>query len=80
MKKSLPAEELDRRFDEGGDITEYLDLDSARPLKTEPKRVDVDFPAWMVKAMDKEADRMGITRQAFIKVVLAERLGEFGRT
>lgn len=75
-KKNLSAEEFDRMFDEGkDDITPYLDLNSATRINKEAKRVNVDFPTWMVEAMDREADRIGITRQAFIKVVIAERLG-----
>ena len=79
-KKTITAEEFDRIFDEGKeDITQYLDLKNIRRPGREPKRVNVDFPAWMVHAMDREANRIGITRQAFIKVVVAERLGALGR-
>ncbi len=75
-KENLSAGEFDRIFDEGKeDITPYLDLNSATRINKEAKRVNVDFPTWMVEAMDREADRIGITRQAFIKVVIAERLG-----
>ena len=75
-KENLSAGEFDRIFDEGKeDITPYLDLNSATRINKEAKRVIVDFPTWMVEAMDREADRIGITRQAFIKVVIAERLG-----
>lgn len=75
-KKTISTEEFDRIFDEGKeDITPYLDLSSGRRVNKESRRVNVDFPPWMVEAMDKEADRIGITRQAFIKVVIAERLG-----
>lgn len=75
-KENISAGEFDRIFDEGKeDITPYLDLNSATRINKEAKRVNVDFPTWMVEAMDREADRIGITRQAFIKVVIAERLG-----
>jgi predicted DNA binding CopG/RHH family protein len=80
MKKSITAEEFDKKFDDGEDVSEYIDWSSARRLNTEAKRVNVDFPTWMVEALDKESSRIGITRQAFIKVVVAERLGEFGRS
>jgi predicted DNA binding CopG/RHH family protein len=80
MAKSITAEELDKKFDAGEDVSEYIDWSSARHINKEAKRVNVDFPAWMVEAMDKESSRIGITRQAFIKVVVAERLGEFGRS
>jgi hypothetical protein len=75
---AISAAEFDRRFDEGEDITPYLDLKSARRIHQAAKRVNVDFPVWMVEAMDREANRIGITRQAFIKVVVAERLGDIG--
>ncbi len=79
-QKTITAEEFDRIFDEGKeDITQYLDLNSIRRPGRDPKRVNVDFPAWMVNAMDREADRIGITRQAFIKVIVAERLQALGR-
>lgn len=71
----ISAEEFDRIFDEGEeDITQYLDLKAARRPGLEAKRVNVDFPEWMVNAMDKEASRLGITRQALIKVTMGERL------
>ncbi len=79
-QKTITAEEFDRIFDEGKEnITQYLDLENIRRPGRDPKRVNVDFPAWMVQAMDREADRIGITRQAFIKVIVAERLQALGR-
>ena len=75
MKKSITAEELDRKFDDGEDISSYVDWSTARRINKESKRVNVDFPCWMVEALDKEADRIGITRQALIKMVMAEKLG-----
>jgi len=74
MKKRLPAEELDRRFDEGEDIAEYLNLESACHINLEPKRVSVDVPTWMVQAIDRQADMIGVSRQAFIKFTLHEKL------
>ena len=70
MEKSVTAEELDRRFDNGEDITEYLDLDSARLLKSETRRVNVDFPGWMLEELDREAARLGVPRQAVIKFII----------
>ena len=70
----MKATELDQRFDAGEDISEVVDWDSARRINHAPRRVNVDFPAWMVASMDKEADRLGISRQALIKVWIAERL------
>lgn len=70
----MKAEQFDRRFDEGQDITAYLDMDKARRPAREQRRVNVDFPAWMVDALDDEAQQLGVTRQAVIKVWLADRL------
>ena len=70
----MKAEEFDRLFDQGKDITHLLDLSSARRPNQEVKRVNVDFPVWMVNKLDKEAKRLGVTRQSIIKVWLAERL------
>ena len=71
----MKATEVDQRFDAGEDISDVVDWDSARRINQEPRRVNVDFPAWMVASMDQEADRLGISRQALIKVWIAERLG-----
>ena len=73
-KETLSAEELDRRFDAGEDITPWLDLSTLRRPNLESRRVNVDFPSWMVDALDREARRMGVTRQSVIKVWIAERL------
>ena len=73
MKKSLPAEELDRKFDAGEDISEYLDFDNTRPLNRE-KRVNVDLSVWMLNALDREAERLNISRQAVIKPMLDAQL------
>ena len=70
----MKAGELDRRFDDGEDITGELDLASARRPNREQRRVNVDFPSWMVESLDREARRLGVTRQSIIKVWIAERL------
>lgn len=80
--KKISAEEFDRIFDEGKeDIMEYLDLDSAEVIhpSRQVRKVNVDMPIWMVEALDKEARRVGIGRQAVIKMWLAERLDEEAR-
>jgi hypothetical protein len=71
----MKASEFDRKFDEGvEDIMDDLDMSTARrPLK-EQRRVNVDFPLWMVESLDREAGRLGVTRQSIIKVWIAERL------
>jgi hypothetical protein len=70
----MKAEELDERFDAGESIAEHLDLAKARRPKHEQRRVNVDFPLWMIESLDKEARRLGVTRQSIIKVWVAERL------
>lgn len=70
----MKAREFEKEFDEGGDVMEHLDVSKARRPLMEPKRVNVDFPAWMVDSLDEEAKRIGVTRQSIIKVWLAERL------
>lgn len=70
----MKAKKFDIDFDAGKDITSALDLTKARRVKQAPKRVNVDFPTWMVEELDKEAQRLGVTRQSIIKVWLAERL------
>ncbi len=70
----MKTEEFDKKFDDGVDITNYLDLSKAKRIKQEHKRVNVDFPVWMIDSLDKEAIRLGVTRQSVIKVWLGERL------
>ena len=72
----MKAREFDKRFDDGEDVSKYLDIANAkRPGQTQ-KRVNVDFPLWMVRLLDKEAKRLGVPRQSIIKVWVAERLGK----
>jgi hypothetical protein len=73
-KARLTAEELDALHDAGGDMTPYLDLSRSRRPGVEIKRINVDFPNWMIQKMDREAERLGVTRQSIIKVWIAERL------
>ena len=70
----MKAEEFEKLFDDGEDITHLLDLSSARRPNLEQKRVNVDFPIWMVNQLDREAKHVGVTRQSIIKMWLAERL------
>ncbi len=70
----MKAEEFDRRFDSGEDITSELDIAEAKRPGLQSRRVNVDFSAWMVEALDREAKRLGVTRQSIIKVWIAERL------
>jgi hypothetical protein len=70
----MKAHEFDEKFDQGGDISEYIDISNARRPKQEQKRVNVDFPLWMIQLLDKEARRLGVPRQSIIKLWIAERL------
>ena len=70
----MKASELDQKFDDGESILAELDLSRARRPGEELKRINVDFPAWMVASLDREARRLGVTRQSIIKIWLAERL------
>ena len=72
----MKAKAFDRKFDEGEDILETLDLSKAKRPLQEQKRVNVDFPSWMVTRLDREAKRLGVSRQSIIKVWLSERLEE----
>jgi hypothetical protein len=72
----MKAKTFDRKFDAGDDVIEHLDLGKARRVGTDPKRVNVDFPAWMVDSLDREARRLGVTRQSLIKLWLAGRLAQ----
>ena len=73
----MKAKELDKKFDAGQDITKFLDFSKATRSGQEQKRVNVDFPIWMIGSLDKEAKRLGVTRQSIIKVWIAERLQKF---
>ncbi len=70
----MKAEQLDDIFESGEDLLAHLDLSTARRLNLQQKRVNVDLPIWMIENLDREADRVGVTRQSIIKVWLAERL------
>lgn len=73
----MKAKAFDKKFDDAEvDIIDDLDLSTAKRPNQAQKRVNVDFPAWMIDSLDKEASRVGVTRQSIIKVWLAERLEE----
>ncbi len=80
--KTITAKEFDEKFDNGEEIIEYLDFSNAirlkemKTLKTETKKVNVDFPEWIIESLDREAKKIGVTRQSIIKVWIAERLKE----
>jgi hypothetical protein len=72
----MKAKEFDKKFNNGRDISKYLDMSQARRPGQEQKRVNVDFPLWMIRLLDKEAKRLGVPRQSIIKVFVAERIAK----
>lgn len=70
----VKANKFDREFDDGQDVSRYLDITKARRPGLEPRRVNVDFPGWMIDSLDREAARLGVPRQSLVKVWIAERL------
>jgi hypothetical protein len=70
----MKADEFDEKFEKGEDLTGDLDISKARRLNQEPKRINVDFPTWMIESLDREAKRLGVTRQSIIKIWIAEML------
>jgi len=70
----MKAKDFDKKFDEGKNISKHLDTSKSRRPEQEQKRVNVDFPLWMLHSLDKEAKRLGVPRQSIIKVWVAERL------
>ena len=74
----MKAKDFEQHFDEGVDLTASLDLSKVRRVLQEQKRVNVDFPTWMIDSLDREASKLGVTRQSVIKIWLAERLETTG--
>lgn len=71
----MKAKDFDKKFEDGeDDIIEHVDLSTARRINQDQKRINVDFPAWVVESLDRQAARIGVTRQSIIKVWLVERL------
>lgn len=70
----MKAKKFDSDFDSGKDVSATLDITKARRPLQKQRRVNVDFPDWMIESLDKEASRLGVTRQSIIKIWLAERL------
>lgn len=72
----MKAKDFDEKFETGKDLTDDLDFSKARRINQTPRRVNIDFPAWVVDELDREANRLGITRQSLVKVWIAEKLKE----
>ncbi len=75
----MKATEFERRFDEGEDISRAVDWSKARRPNLEAKRVNVDFPTWMVESLDRESRKLGVTRQSLIKLWLADKLEQISK-
>jgi CopG antitoxin of type II toxin-antitoxin system len=74
--RKISAKNFDAKFDAGEDISDFVDWSKMTRPGRETRRVNVDFPAWVVEALDREARRLGVTRQALVKLWIAERLGK----
>ena len=72
----MKGKDFDKKFEFGQDLTDNLDLSGSRRVNQEPKRVNIDFPVWVVEQLDKQSKRLGISRQALVKVWVAEKLKE----
>lgn len=72
----MKAKDLDKKFDDGENVLKYLELAQARRVDQEQRRVNVDFPIWMIHSLDKEAKRLGIPRQSLIKMLIAKHIEE----
>ena len=70
----MKTEEFDKSFDNGEDVSKHLDFSKARRPRREQRRVNVDFPVWMIQSLDREAKHLGVPRQSIIKLWIAERL------
>lgn len=74
--KKIKAAAFDKKFDANEDISEHIDWSKAKRINEAPMRVAVDFPKWMVESMDREASHLGLSRQAIIKLSVAEHIKE----
>jgi hypothetical protein len=74
QKPTITAEEFDRRFDEGEDITPFIDKSSLRRPGLEARRVNVDFPEWIIEKLDAQSMLIGVSRQSLIKLWISERV------
>lgn len=70
----MKTKDFDQKFDDGEDVLDMVDLTSAVRPNLTAKRVNVDFPTWMVESLDKQAQILGVTRQSLIKLWVADKL------
>lgn len=78
MKKTstITAKEFDERFDQGEDISAFVDPSTITRPGLDVRRVNVDFPEWVIQSLDKESKLIGVSRQSLIKLWISERLQE----
>lgn len=76
--KTISAEDFDKKFDDGEDLDDYIDWSKARRPGLEMVHVDIDLPEKVLRSVDAEAARLGVTRQSLMANWIAERL-EIGR-
>jgi hypothetical protein len=74
--KKIKAKDFDAAFDRGENVTQHLNKSKKRRVNAEMKRVNIDFPAWVVSSLDKEARRLGVTRQSLVKIWIVEKFEE----
>ena len=74
--KKVKAKDFDEAFDRGENVTTYLDKSKTRRVNAELRRVNIDFPTWVIASLDKEARRLGITRQSLVKMWIAEKFNQ----
>ncbi len=72
----MKAKEFDKKFDSDEDMMKYVDPSKARRVNQELKRVNIDFPVWIIEKLDKKSKKLGITRQSLVKVWIAQKLKE----
>jgi len=72
--KKIKAKDFDKKFDNNEDVSEFVDWENAKRLEDSQMRVSVDFPRWMVASLDKEASHLGLSRQALIKLSVADHI------
>ena len=76
MKKKINAASFEQTFDRGGSVRKYLKTSRPRRLNTAVRRVNVDFPTWVIEGLDEQAEKLGVTRQSLVKIWIAKRLEE----
>ena len=74
LNKKISTKELDEKFENGEDILEYFDTSKIKMINEKQRRVNIDFPEWMIQSLDKEAKHIGVSRQAVIKMWIADKL------